>query len=140
MGYSIKKRGAFAFSLWIGLLSAAISFILFVFFSSGWWVWWVTGLLPFLSFFLSYFRLKLSTLQFTDSEILYSRGIMMKTTQRIAFSNVTGTSRITTPVQSILGISILVIYTSGAFIPLFSLSTKDAKQLSAFLMEKGVVL
>lgn len=116
---------------------AVLSFILFVFFSSGWWVWWSLVAVPIPAYIGFYFYLKNIKMVIKGHELIITKGNMFTNTQRVALKNVVGISSFNTPVQHLLGLSSLLVHTSGTTVIIFALSKQDALTFSSKVLHTG---
>ncbi len=140
MKFAIKKRGAIVLALWVALAMLVLSFILFVFFSSGWWVWWSLIAVPLPASLGFYFYLKYTKVSIIGNELIINRGTTFTSTQRFALKNIIGISSINTPLLHILGLSFLMLHTSGTTLFIFALSKKDATVFSSTILSDGDAL
>lgn len=137
MNISFPIRSTFLFTLWFAIISIIISVFIFIFFSSGWIVWGLTGILVFLSFFVFGLRLKKCKLFYSTDEIRIQRGLLWRSSQRIPCKYITGVTVIRTPLHILFSVSSLLIFTSGTLMLILGMSRDDADRLTPLLLNKG---
>lgn len=138
MNFTVSRKGALLVGFWLTGLAAAAGLLLWLLFD------FFLGLCIFaplcvLSFFVSILHRRGYSVRVTARELSIERGFFYRSLQRIPRRSVTGVSCFSTPLSRLLGVSAVVIHSTGLSTLMVGLSIADSERLRAVLISQEAV-